>query len=225
MMYNKDKPADNRSKDQSRKGRLVTFEGIDGSGKTTQIERLASRLTTDGYPVRVFREPGGTSIGEAIRRILLNQSNGEMCLETELLLFAAARAQLVREVILPEREAGQWIICDRFFDSTVAYQGYGRRLDQDMIRALNQLAVGPCKPDITILLDLPVEQALRRLSTRSHKRDRLDDESVSFMQRARDGYRQIAEKEPDRIVIIDASEPEEQIAEQIYRIIREGLGK
>src|SRR5690554_1901654 len=109
MMYNKDKPADNRSKDQSRKGRLVTFEGIDGSGKTTQIERLASRLTTDGYPVHVFREPGGTSIGEAIRRILLNQSNGEMCLETELLLFAAARAQLVREVILPEREAGKWI--------------------------------------------------------------------------------------------------------------------
>lgn len=225
MMYNEHKPTERQQAAFAMRGRLITFEGIDGSGKSTQIRRLSARLADEGIAVRVLREPGGTPIGEAIRRILLDKAHTGMCMETELLLFAAARAQLVREVILPDLESGQWVICDRFIDSTAAYQGFGRSLDQTVIRSLNQLAIGACRPDITILLDLPVECALERLSGRRHKQDRLDLESVSFMQRTRDGYRQLAALEPDRITVVDAAKPEEEQAEQIYHKIREGLGR
>ena len=224
MLYNERKLTDEQRAMSSRPGHLITFEGIDGSGKTTQIAYLSARLTADGIPVLLLREPGGTKIGEAIRSILLDKSHTDMCMETELLLFAAARAQLVREVIVPELAAGKWVICDRFYDSTVAYQGYGRLLDRSVIRSLNELSVGRCQPAITILLDLPVECALARLTGRKRLMDRLDHESVSFMQRTRDGYRHLAETEPDRIVVMNAAEPEEQLAEQIYRTIREGLG-
>jgi dTMP kinase len=224
MMYNENEPTDIQRVSASPRGRLITFEGIDGSGKTTQIEKLSARLVQSGIPVRVLREPGGTAIGEAIRRILLDKAHTGMCMETELLLFAAARAQLVREVILPDLENGKWVICDRFLDSTAAYQGYGRQLDPDMIRSLNQLAVGGCWPDVTILLDLPVQAALARLLGRQDKQDRLDHESVAFMERTRQGYRQLAQADPDRIIVMDAAQQETELAEQIYHIIREGLG-
>ena len=161
-MYNEHEPTDIQRVSAFPRGRLITFEGIDGSGKTTQIEKLSARLAESGIPVRVLREPGGTVIGEAIRRILLDKAHTGMCTETELLLFAAARAQLVREVILPDLEAGKWVICDRFLDSTAAYQGFGRQLDRTR-SFLNRLAVGTCRPDLTILLDLPVQAALDRL--------------------------------------------------------------
>ena len=224
MMYNENEPTDIQRVSASPRGRLITFEGIDGSGKTTQIEKLSARLVQSGIPVRVLREPGGTAIGEAIRRILLDKAHTGMCMETELLLFAAARAQLVREVILPDLENGKWVICDRFLDSTAAYQGYGRQLDPDMIRSLNQLAVGGCWPDVTILLDLPVQAALARLLGRQDKQDRLDHESVAFMERTRQGYSQLAQADPDRIIVMDAAQQETELAEQIYHIIREGLG-
>jgi len=223
MMYNEHEPTDIQRVSAFPRGRLITFEGIDGSGKTTQIEKLSARLAESGIPVRVLREPGGTVIGEAIRRILLDKAHTGMCTETELLLFAAARAQLVREVILPDLEAGKWVICDRFFDSTAAYQGFGRQLDPDTIRSLNQLAIGTCRPDLTILLDLPVQAALDRLVGRKNKQDRLDHESVAFMERTRQGYRQLALAEPDRIIVMDAALQETELAEKIYHKIREGL--
>jgi dTMP kinase len=224
MMYNERKPTEGQQSQISMQGRLITFEGIDGSGKSTQIKRLSAKLADGGKEVRVLREPGGTPIGEAIRKILLDKEHTGMCMETELLLFAAARAQLVREVILPDLETGKWVICDRFFDATAAYQGFGRSLDLAVVRSLNQLAIGVCRPDITILLDLPVALAQDRLSGRRHKQDRFDHESVSFMQRTRDGYRQLAALEPERITVVDAAQPEEELAEQIYHKIREGLG-
>lgn len=223
MLYNEEELAEGQQTQVSMRGRLITFEGIDGSGKSTQIERLSARLDAEGKKVRVLREPGGTQIGEAIRRILLDKKHTGMCMETELLLFAAARAQLVREVILPDLEEGKWVICDRFFDATAAYQGYGRSLDQTMVRSLNELAIGTCWPDMTILLDLPVESAQNRLSGRRHKQDRFDQESLSFMQRTRDGYLRLAAAEPERIAVLNAEQPEEELAVQIYHIIREGL--
>ncbi len=223
MMYNEEKPKVNDQAIRIVRGRLITFEGIDGTGKTTQIVRLTEKLREIGKEVQVLREPGGTSIGESVREILLDRQHTNMCMETELLLFAAARAQLVREIILPALETGSWVICDRFYDSTMAYQGYGRGLDLNVIRALNQLAVGACRPDITILLDLPVELAVKRLNGRKEKADRLDHESLAFMQRIRDGYRVLALNEPDRLILMDAAQPETALAADIYRVIREGF--
>ena len=129
----------------------------------------------------------------------------------------------MQEVIVPELEAGRWIICDRFADSTTAYQGYGRQLDLAVIASLNQLAVGSCKPDMTIWLDLPVETALERLAQRERKQDRMDQENIAFMERTREGYRQLADAEPDRIVRMDATQSEKELAEMIYRTVREDL--
>ena len=166
MLYNESRTTHTDPLSSPARGRLITFEGIDGSGKSTQIDYLSRSLTASGHQIMVLREPGGTRIGESIRSILLDRSNTDMCMEAELLLFAAARAQIVQEVIVPELEAGRWIICDRFADSTTAYQGYGRQLDLAVIASLNQLAVGSCKTDMTIWLDLPVETALERLAQR-----------------------------------------------------------
>ena len=224
MLYNKENPVGTaRHNDQSR-GRLVTFEGIDGSGKTTQIARLAVAVQKAGKQVLVLREPGGTVIGEAIRQILLDRKHDGMSQETELLLFSAARAQLVREVILPALNAGTWVISDRFYDSSLAYQGYGRGLDLELIGALNEFAVDSCKPDITILLDLAADSAVRRRSGRLEKSDRLENESFAFMQRIRQGYLALAEREPQRIIRMDAELPETALAQQIFNVIKEGFG-
>ncbi len=221
-MYNEPRTSQTKPSDPPQGGRLITIEGIDGSGKSTQVTRLQERLNRDGICVRVLREPGGTHIGEAIRQILLDRANSRLCVETELLLFAAARAQLVREVIAPALEAGIWVLCDRFADSTVAYQGHGRQLDLDLITRLNQLAVGAFQPHRTIWLDLPVDQALQRLANRQQKQDRLDQENRAFMERTQEGYRQLAAAEPGRIVRMDARLTQDQLAEQIYRAVREG---
>ena len=223
MMYNKDRQSADDPDFQPARGRLISFEGIDGSGKTAQIIRLTNLLQVMGIHVLVLREPGGTPIGEAIRKILLDNKHTEMCFETEMLLFTAARAQLVRQVIAPALAEGTWIICDRFFDSTLAYQGYGRGMDLDSVRWLNHLAVGSYLPDISFVLDLPVALAIERLAGRPEKADRLDLESRAFMEKAREGFRNLAAAEPDRLVLVDASQPEEILAKQIQNVLREGL--
>lgn len=224
MLYNVDKPdVGSRAGDLPR-GRLITLEGIDGTGKSTQIASLAAALRGAGFKVLELREPGGTAIGEAIRKILLDSRNTGMCQESELLLFTAARAQLVREIILPALLAGTWVICDRFLDSSLAYQGYGRGLDLAMIDTINSFAVDGCRPDMTILLDMTVTAAAARLSSRQGKADRLDVESMTFMQRVREGYLAAAAKEPERFIIVDAEQPEEHLAQEIISKIWEGTG-
>jgi dTMP kinase len=224
MLYNVEKPDIAGSRAFTARGRLITLEGIDGTGKTTQIASLAAALGDKGIPVLELREPGGTAIGEAIRQILLDNRHTGMSEETELLLFAAARAQLVREVILPALAQGTWVICDRFLDSSLAYQGYGRGMDLDMIDRINGFAVDGCRPDITILLDLPVETAVNRLTGRQEKADRLDVESLAFMQRTRIGYLAAAAREPERFTLMDAGQPEMVLAQQIFNVIWEGFG-
>jgi dTMP kinase len=224
MLYNVNKPDVNSPERSLTRGRLITLEGIDGTGKSTQIASLAAKLREAGSEVLELREPGGTAIGESIRKILLDSRNTGMCQESELLLFTAARAQLVREVILPALLAGTWVICDRFLDSSLAYQGYGRGLDLATIDSINSFAVDGCRPDLTILLDLPVAAAVARLSTRQGKADRLDVESISFMQRVREGYLAAAAREPKRFMIVDAGQPEEQLAQEIISKIWEGTG-
>lgn len=224
MLYNVDKPVITGTEQAPPRGRLITLEGIDGTGKSTQIASLAAELRSAGFKVLELREPGGTAIGEAIRKILLDSRNTGMCQESELLLFTAARAQLVREVILPALLAGTWVICDRFLDSSLAYQGYGRGLDLAMIDTINSFAVDDCRPDMTILLDMPVPAAAERLSSRQGKADRLDVESISFMQRVREGYLAAAAREPGRFMIVDAGQREAQLAQDIISRIWEGTG-
>lgn len=223
MMYNGKKSVNADHQATAGRGRLITFEGIDGSGKSTQITMLADSLRAAGMDVLVLREPGGTPIGEAIRKILLDSKHDGMSQETELLLFEAARAQLIREVIEPALAAGTNVICDRFFDSTLAYQGYGRGMDLGMIEAMNRYAVGSSRPDLTILLDLPVETAVLRLAGRLGAADRLEGEGLAFMQRTCEGYRALAAREPERIIKLDASLPAAVLAKEIFRVIREDL--
>ena len=197
---------------------FITFEGIEGCGKTTQIRRLADKLTGMGIPVIVTREPGGCPIADTIRGILLDADNRDMKPETELLLYAAARAQHVQQVIRPALESGSTVLCDRFFDATVAYQGYGRRLDTKLIRQLNEVATGGLVPDLTVLLDCPVETGLGRAISRINATDglreeRFELESIEFHQRVRDGYLRLAADEPERFTIIDGS-PEASMVEQ-----------
>jgi dTMP kinase len=224
MLYNEEYPVEPARIKGQKRGRLITFEGIDGSGKSTQIARLSAAIQETGIRVLELREPGGTAIGEAIRPILLDRKHDGMSQETELLLFAAARAQLVREVILPALAAGTWVISDRFYDSTLAYQGYGRGLDLGMIETLTSIAVGNCRPDLTILLDLTVTSAVHRRSGRQSLTDRLESESLAFMQRIRDGYLALADREPCRIIRFDAELPEAVLAQRIFHAIKEGFG-
>lgn len=223
-MYNEDHIQENVRIEQTQRGSFITFEGIDGSGKTTQLSGIAEYLENQGKEVLKLREPGGTSIGEQIRTILLSRGNMAMSVETELMLFAAARAQLVREVIEPALAEGKWVLCDRFMDSTTVYQGYGRQIDLQLIGQLNSIAVGRCKPDLTLLFDLSVEAAGARLAARSEKSDRLDLESKSFAERIRKGYLELASAEPSRFKVIDAERSSADIEKQIKSILREGIG-
>ncbi len=207
------------------RGKLITFEGIDGSGKTTQIIYLADYLRSIGLEVLLLREPGGTPIGEEIRQILLDQRSGEMTAETELFLFEAARAQLVREVIRPALDAGTWVISDRFHDSSIAYQGYGRGLPLELVTALNDLAIGGTVPDLTILLELDPKALAARMDKRhrSGQNDRIDLESDQFKKRVSEGFRAIADAEPHRMVRIGTDHEKEKTAalirEQVRRIL------
>ncbi len=192
---------------------FIAFEGIDGVGKTTQIELLRRVLAASGCRVLVTREPGGTRIGEAIRAMLLDPAYREMTRETEALLYVAARAQFVSEVVRPALEAGQIVLSDRYTDSTLAYQGYGRGLDLTRLRQMNHLATGGLQPVLTVLLDLPVDAALTRCA--GHEADRLEQETQEFYQRVRQGYLELAAAEPDRYLVLSADGTPSEVAAAI----------
>lgn len=200
-------------------GLFITFEGPEGSGKTTQMELLSGYLEEKGYLVLATREPGGTSIGDQIRAILLDPQNTEMLPASEALLFSAARAQIVNQVIRPHLAQGGIVLCDRYADSTLAYQGYGHGLELEMLHAITALATGGLKPDLTIYLDIDVEEGLRR-KLAAHKAsraewNRLDQQEAAFHRRVREGYLQMAVREPDRWLVIDATQPLEVIQASI----------
>ena len=191
---------------------LIVFEGGDGSGKSTQCRSLLRRLQREGYPAISTREPGGTPSGNAVRRWL--KSHQDLTPLSELFLFEAARAQLVSTVILPSLRNGTTVVCDRHTASTVAYQGYGRGLDLEVIRQLNQMAVGEVTPDLTILLDLPVELALQR--RRDSGGDAFDSAPVKFHRRVREGYLAQAAEDPKRWLVLDGSQPPRALAEEVW---------
>ena len=201
-------------------GRFLTFEGIEGSGKSTQLGLLLVRLRADGWPVREAREPGGTDLGERIRRLLLARELGFMTAEAELFLYLASRAQLTRAVIRPALARGEVVVCDRYADSTLAYQGYGRRLDLGRVRDLNRLATGRLSPDLTVLLDLPVDEGLARLEPRGGgTQDRIEAEDPAFHRRVRAGYLDAAAAEPARFLVLDARWAEADLAEAIWTAV------
>jgi len=186
-------------------GLFITFEGPEGSGKTTQIRLLADWLREQGREVLTTREPGGTRIGEAIRSILLSPEHTEMCAEAEILLFSAARAQIVRQVLHPHLERGGVVLCDRFADSTLAYQGYGRLLDLATLRQITAFATGGLVPALTICLDLPVREGLRRKQGGDQVEwNRMERERLDFQERVRSGYLALAVSEPGRWSVLDA---------------------
>ena len=208
-----------------KKGIFITFEGVEGAGKTTQITRLVSDLKNRGHAVILTREPGGTLISEEIRKILLDSSHGCMTAEAELLLYAAARAQHVEELISPALAQGRTVISDRFGDATVAYQGHGRGLDLALIQRLNRIATAGLVPDLTFVLDLPVQIGLARVRRRQSTLDRVELEDISFHQRVRDGYLTIANREPQRMVVINthrsARYAHEEIKTEVYKRLRD----
>lgn len=190
------------------RGVFISLEGIDGAGKTTLKNHLLEYLKEQSYNVIGIREPGGTAVSEKIRDLLLDSQNDTMNIITEALLYAAARSQLVDEVIRPALMEGKIVIADRYIDSTMAYQGYGRGLDQGLLAQLNQLSTGGLKPQLTLLLDLDPETGLKR---RRGDSDRMEMTGYSFQSRVRTGYLHIAEKEPDRIKVLDARKPPDQL--------------
>jgi dTMP kinase len=208
---------------QGMAGLFITFEGGEACGKSTQVKRLVRRLEKQGRSVLAVHEPGFTEIGSEIRQLLLHASGADtMRNETELLLFAASRAQLVAEVIRPALEKGSVVISDRFYDSTTVYQGVGRGLDLSFIKALNEFVAGGCKPDRTFVLDLDVAVSRVRLLRRVRpvgQQDRLERLSDDFFQQVRRGYLEIAQAEPDRVKVIDASRPEDEVEEAIWNEI------
>ncbi len=198
---------------------LVTFEGSEGCGKSTQVQRLAARLQKHGVATSVFREPGGTAIGEAIRHLLQHsEENSGMTAQTELLLFEASRSQLVREKIQPALARAEFVICDRFFDSSTVYQGAARALDPGLVRTLNHFAVGDCVPDITFLLDLDRATARERLGHRK-VRDRMEEEPEEFHIRVIAAYRELAQRQSERVMLIDAREPADVLEGEIWRTL------
>ncbi len=206
------------------KGLFITFEGIDGSGKSTQLKRLTEWLVEKKLPFRVLREPGGTELGEAIRKLLLEPNLKSMSAEAELLLFFAARAELVRAVIRPALNNGELVICDRFYDSTLAYQGYGRALGAEKMDGLLQWAVGKTKPDLTVLVDLPADVALQRQRGRDlGAADRIEAEGRAFMDKVRAGYLVLAAAEPQRFLVLDGVLPEEEIFDELICAIKQRL--
>ena len=202
-------------------GRFITFEGTEGCGKSTQVQWLAEHLGRLGHRVRVLREPGGTPIGEEIRHTLKHsQNNMAMTAEAELLLMNASRAQLVREIIRPALAAGEIVVCDRFYDSTTAYQGYGRELDLPSVRAIIDFAVGGTRPDLTLLLQVPPEVSAARVRTRSAAgpllRDQIEEADRAFFHRAEQGFTALAAAEPGRVRIINGLGAVEVVAERIW---------
>jgi len=199
---------------------FISFEGSEGCGKSTQVQRLTARLEQAEIPHVITREPGGTPIGESIRELLQFAPHGfGMTPEAELLLFEASRSQLVREVIKPALEREACVISDRFFDSTTAYQGAARKLDPEMVERLNAFAVGDCRPDITFVLDVDAATAQVRMQQSPRRPDRMEQQPAEFYENVREAYRQLASREPDRIVLLDGARPADQIESEIWKLL------
>lgn len=211
------------------RGKFITFEGPEGGGKSTHALALVERMNSVGYTVLAVREPGGTRVGEAIREVLRHNEPGEpMCRETELFLFLASRAQLVRQVIVPALQDGTHVVCDRFADSTTAYQGYARNCDADLLGRMNGFSVQGLVPDVTILLDLDAAAGLRRVERRlqgvASGKDRIELEALEFHERVRAGYLDLARRNPGRFRIIDATRPMEEVREDVWREVSRCIG-
>ncbi len=210
------------------RGRFITFEGIDGSGKSTQLRMLASELRVRGLDVLPTMEPGGTPLGRRLRAALLETEENVAPL-AELLLFAADRAQHVNFLVKPALEAGKIVISDRYADATVAYQGAGRGFSESSVSQIIEFATGGLKPDLTLFFDLPIEQALRRTSSRSsdtgERKNRMDKETAGFYERVRGAYLKIADAEPNRFRIIDASGLTDEVKTKVLKIVLEYLDK
>lgn len=204
--------------------RFLTFEGSEGAGKSTQIRRLEARLLALGQSVLTVREPGGTGLGERLRGLLKeNAADLAICQEAELFLFLAARAQLVREAVEPALRKGSWVLADRFGDSTLAYQGGGRGFPQPLLRSWNELASAGLEPTITFVLDIPPAVGRARLARRNEEgggTDRIESEPVEFFERVRNAYREMAAREPDRIVLLDGDRSPDQVADEIWARVR-----
>lgn len=201
------------------RGAFVTFEGVEGSGKSTQLRRLAAHLAAKGIPRVVTREPGGTPLADEIRKLLLSPRDETVFPETELLLYEAARAQHVRGFILPALESGSAVLCDRFFDATTAYQVHARGLDPGQVDRLNRFAAGGLTPDLTLLFDLAPEAGFSRLAARGRAVDRMERESLAFHRSVREGYLRLLETQAGRIVRIDASMPEEEVCLRVLEAV------
>ncbi|HET6372889.1 MAG TPA: dTMP kinase [Candidatus Polarisedimenticolia bacterium] len=210
-------------------GCFITFEGIEGSGKSTQIRLLFEHLKGRDLDVKMTREPGGTLIGERVRSILLDPSTRGLIPRAELLLYAAARVQHIEEVIQPALDEGKVVLCDRFMDATVAYQGYGREVPLNVVKVVNSLVAIDLKPDLTILLDLPVEVGLKRARERNQAdaasaTSRFEEEDQAFHQRVREGYLELAAAERGRVKIVPADQPVEKVAKQIQQLAARAPG-
>jgi dTMP kinase len=206
------------------KGLFISFEGTEGCGKSTQVKLLADNLTALGHRVRTLREPGGTPIGEEIRHTLKHsQQNHAMTAEAELLLMNASRAQLVREIIRPALAAGEVVVCDRFYDSTTAYQGYGRELDLEKVKAIVNFAVGETKPNVTLLLQVPPAVSAERLRSRQETlpfvRDRIEESDRKFFERVARGFDAIAAAEPQRFKLINGAQPVAMVCAKIWDLV------
>ena len=199
---------------------FITLEGPDGSGKTTQARLLARWLQEEGHPVVLVREPGGTTIGERIREVLHDPAHTDMSPWTEVFLYCAARAQVVAEIIRPALAAGQTVLCDRYADSTLAYQGYGRGLDLEALRLVLYLATGGLTPDLTFCLDISPEEGLARRRAGGGEWNRLDQETVDFHRRVRAGYLELAGLEPQRWVVVDAARPVEAVQADLRALLQ-----
>jgi dTMP kinase len=202
---------------------FITLEGPEGSGKSSQISPLAEFLTQQGYSVVMTREPGGTAIGDQIRHVLHDVANTAMSSNAELLLYSASRAQLVHEVIRPALAAGKVILCDRYADSTLAYQGYGRQLNLSELHSITRFATGGLKPDLTLLLDIDVERGLARRRDGGEEMNRLDLEVVTFHRRVREGYHKLAQEDPERWVIVDADRQVTAVQSDLRAIVLKRL--
>lgn len=201
------------------KGLFITFEGADGCGKTTQINLLKDYLENKGYSVLLTREPGGKGLGEKIREILLNY-DGMVADRCESFLFLADRAQNIEVIIKPAIEKGQIVLCDRHTDSSVAYQGYGRRLDIEQIKMLNNLATGGMQPDLTLVFDIDVETSMKRVG---NEKDRMESSGKEFFNRVRNGYLELAKNEPNRMKVVDSTVSIDEIHQEVIKIIKQYL--
>jgi dTMP kinase len=211
------------ARDDLARGRFITFEGGEGSGKSTQIRMLAERLDGAGLSTMVTREPGGSPGAEIIRHLLLSGMGRLLGAEAETLLFAAARDDHVHAVIEPALRQGRWVLCDRFFDSTRAYQGRLGKVDPALLNAMQRVTIGNLKPDLTLILDVPVDVGMRRAAARrgGGAPDRFEAEDVQFHEGLRDAYRQIAAAEPQRCLLIDANAPVGMVAAKVWRAVRD----